>query len=296
MHRAPHLAVLDHQQDAEVAVDLDSAARTAGAGLRSSGVEERELRLARQRARAVEVLPALERQQRLIGEVVVGRAHVRAGRGTRAPPDGARCRAACTGSRSRRSRRATHPAGRRGGASSRTAPRSRPPRTPSHRGVRASPRSARAVSASSPPSPSRASSARSSRTTCRASARSERSLRRLGQSPSGSPCRRSAFVGPCVSSRKRDLRRRCSLAAPVRSTRTIQPFRTKATSTVFGAASERRRAPASRRPRAAPTTARGRRREAPRTRGRGRRARMRISGGSGSPIGAKCLQARRAIA
>ena len=65
---------------------------------------------------------------------------------------------------------------------------------------------------------------------------SERSERRRARSGSAVriPLRRSTFVGPCVSSRSATS---AGLAprGTTRSTRTTQPFRTKATSTVAGA-------------------------------------------------------------
>ena len=59
------------QQDAEVAVDLDAPSGATRCRLGLRGAEERDLRLAGHRARAVEVLPPLEGEQRLLGEVVV---------------------------------------------------------------------------------------------------------------------------------------------------------------------------------------------------------------------------------
>ena len=70
------------------------------------------------------------------------------------------------------------------------------------------------------------------------SRRSERS-----RTPSGSavrmPRRRSAFVGPCVSSRNATSAALFRLGT-VRSTRTTQPFFMNATSTVCGAVGGRR--------------------------------------------------------
>ena len=70
MHDARDLAVLDHEENAEVAVDLDSTTRPTRRRPGTLRAEERQLRLTRDRTRPVEVLPALECEERLLGEVV----------------------------------------------------------------------------------------------------------------------------------------------------------------------------------------------------------------------------------
>jgi hypothetical protein len=70
MDGANDLTVFGHEQYSEVAVDLDSPAGATRGRPRRRCAEQRDLRLARHRPRPIQPLPALEREECLLGEVV----------------------------------------------------------------------------------------------------------------------------------------------------------------------------------------------------------------------------------
>src|SRR5580765_3680671 len=76
MNRADDLPVLDEEQHSEIAIDLLALPLAARGGPRTRRAEERHLCLPCDGSGSVEVFPALECEERLLGQVVERARHL----------------------------------------------------------------------------------------------------------------------------------------------------------------------------------------------------------------------------